>query len=194
MKNKLVLVRHGQSEWNAKNLFTGSYDSYLTDKGKEEAKQTGLSLSHIQFKTVFSSTLVRAYDTARIIMENNDYDSPPIDEFDELKERDYGDLTGLNKSDLVQIHGAELVKIWRRDYIIKPPGGESLEDTFNRIVPFYRKQIVPKLDEGNVLVSAHGNSIRALMKYIEDIPISRISKVEVATGQPIIYESDKIRK
>ena len=192
MHNKLVLVRHGQSESNAKNLFSGWHDSPLTTLGEDEAIQTGIELANIEFSYVFSSTLVRAYDTAQIILQQNNFQSPEITQHDELKQRDYGDLTGMNKHDIAQLYGEEIVKIWRKDFTTIPLNGESLEQTYNRIVPFYKEEILPKIKEGNVLVSAHGGSLRVLIKHIEKIAVCHVNKIEIKTGEPVIYEQDEL--
>ena len=189
--NYLVLVRHGQSEWNAKNLFTGWKDPDLTHKGIEEAVNAGKKINEygLSFSCMFTSALVRAQNTAKIILKEIEQEDIPTYQDKNLNERAYGSLTGMDKDEARQKFGSEQVQIWRRSFDTCPPDGESLKDTYNRVVPYFQKNILPRLAEGkNVLVSAHGNSLRALVKLIENISENDIVKLEIATGQPIIYK------
>lgn len=190
MDNVLVLVRHGQSEWNKKNLFTGWRDPDLTEKGVAEAKRAGelLKRQGFHFDIAFTSALFRAQRTLDLILTELDQTDLEIIRDQALNERDYGDLSGLNKDDARRKWGEEQVLIWRRSYDIAPPGGESLKDTAQRVLPFYKQNIWPKVQAGqNVIVAAHGNSIRALIMYLEELSALQILEREVATGQPIIY-------
>ena len=189
--NYLVLVRHGQSEWNAKNLFTGWKDPDLTHKGIEEAVNAGKKINEygLSFSCMFTSALVRAQNTAKIILKEIEQEDIPTYQDKNLNERAYGSLTGMDKDEARQKFGSEQVQIWRRSFDTCPPDGESLKDTYNRVVPYFKKNILPHLTDGkNVLVSAHGNSLRALVKLIENISENDIVKLEIATGQPIIYK------
>jgi 2,3-bisphosphoglycerate-dependent phosphoglycerate mutase len=190
MDNVLVLVRHGQSEWNKKNLFTGWRDPDLTEKGVAEAKRAGelLKQQGFHFDIAFTSALFRAQRTLDLILTELDQTDLEIIRDQALNERDYGDLSGLNKDDARRKWGEEQVLIWRRSYDIAPPGGESLKDTAQRVLPFYKQNIWPKVQAGqNVIVAAHGNSIRALIMYLEELSALQILEREVTTGQPIIY-------
>jgi 2,3-bisphosphoglycerate-dependent phosphoglycerate mutase len=190
MDNVLVLVRHGQSEWNKKNLFTGWRDPDLTEKGVAEAKRAGelLKQQGFHFDIAFTSALFRAQRTLDLILTELDQTDLEIIRDQALNERDYGDLSGVNKDDARRKWGEEQVLIWRRSYDIAPPGGESLKDTAQRVLPFYKQNIWPKVQAGqNVIVAAHGNSIRALIMYLEELSALQILEREVVTGQPIIY-------
>ena len=189
--NYLVLVRHGQSEWNAKNLFTGWKDPDLTHKGIEEAVNAGKKINGygLSFSCMFTSALIRAQNTGKIILKEIEQEDIPTYQDKNLNERAYGSLTGMDKDEARQKFGSEQVQIWRRSFDTCPPDGESLKDTYNRVVPYFQKNILPHLADGkNVLVSAHGNSLRALVKLIENISENDIVKLEIATGQPIIYK------
>ena len=186
----LVLCRHGQSEWNLKNLFTGWKDPGLTEQGVEEAKTAGRKLKALglQFDIAFTSALSRAQETLRLALD--EIGQPGLETIRDwhLNERDYGDLTGLNKDDARKKWGEEQVHIWRRSYDIAPPGGESLKDTVARTLPYYVQEILPAvLREKRVLVSAHGNSLRALVMVLEKLTPEGILKRELATGVPIVY-------
>ena len=185
----LILIRHGQSEWNALNQFTGWKDPDLTAKGIEEAHNAGRIINNlkISFDLVFTSALIRAQNTAEIILKEI---SQPLSTIKNqaLNERNYGDLAGLNKDDARKRWGDEQVHIWRRSYDIPPPGGESLKDTGERVLPFFMKEILPHVCEGkNVLVAAHGNSLRSLIKFLDNISDEDIVKLEIPTGAPIHY-------
>ena len=188
--NFLVLVRHGQSKWNEKNLFTGWKDPGLTEKGTAEAITAGKYLKNLglKFDVMHTSGLVRAQLTGKIILDELELGHLETVKNEALNERDYGELTGLNKDEARQSFGVEQVRIWRRSYDIPPPGGESLKDTYNRVIPYFETQIKPSIEDKNVLISAHGNSLRALVKYLEDISEEDIVKLEIGTGEPIVYK------
>ena len=188
--NYLVLVRHGQSEWNEKNLFTGWKDPGLTQKGVEEAKKAGHHLKSLglSFDVLYTSALVRAQLTGKIMLDELGQSDLETIEDKALNERDYGELTGLNKDEARENFGIEQVQVWRRSYDIAPPGGESLKDTYNRVIPYFENKIQPLMKDKNVLISAHGNSIRALVKYLDDISETDIIKLEIVTGEPIVYK------
>ena len=191
MSGTLVLVRHGQSEWNLKNLFTGWENPGLTDKGVEEAHAAGRNLKALglEFDMAFTSVLDRAQRTLTIMLEELGQTDLPTTRDQALNERDYGDLTGLNKDDARKKWGEEQVHIWRRSYDIPPPGGESLRDTLARSLPYYMKAIQPHvLDGKTIIVAAHGNSLRALVMALEGLSPEEILKREIATGVPIIYK------
>ena len=185
----LILIRHGQSEWNALNQFTGWKDPDLTAKGIEEARNAGMIINNlnINFDLVFTSALKRAQNTAEIILKEINQPLSTIKN-QALNERNYGDLAGLNKDDARKRWGDEQVHIWRRSYDIPPPGGESLKDTGERVLPFFMKEIHPYVCKGkNVLVAAHGNSLRSLIKFLDNISDEDIVKLEIPTGAPIHY-------
>jgi 2,3-bisphosphoglycerate-dependent phosphoglycerate mutase len=189
----LVLVRHGQSEWNLKNLFTGWRDVDLTDKGVTEAREAGrkLKAQGLKFDVAYTSALKRAQRTLDLMLEEMGQTTIPIIKDQALNERDYGDLSGLNKDDARKKWGEEQVHIWRRSYDIAPPGGESLKDTLARTLPYYVTEILPRVLRGkHVLVAAHGNSLRALVMVLEKLSPEQILKREIGTGVPIIYWLD----
>ncbi|MFT3704615.1 MAG: 2,3-bisphosphoglycerate-dependent phosphoglycerate mutase [Agriterribacter sp.] len=184
----LVIVRHGQSQWNLENRFTGDVDVPLTDAGRAEAKAAGKKLSNIVFDECFTSTLERAQETLQIILEETHQTQLKTTKNAALNERSYGDLQGLNKTEMGTKYGAEQVAIWRRSYDVQPPGGESLKDTAARVIPYYQQHIEPLLTaEKNVLIVAHGNSLRALMMYLENINPEHIAEINIPTGAPRIY-------
>jgi 2,3-bisphosphoglycerate-dependent phosphoglycerate mutase len=187
----LTLVRHGQSDWNNKNLFTGWENPGLTKKGVEEAHKTGnlLKEENKNYSYLFTSILDRAINTADIILEELGIDQINIIRDQALNERDYGELTGLNKDAARKKWGEDQVHIWRRSFDIPPPGGESLKDTAERVIPYFRDKILPLLiEDNNILISAHGNSLRALVMHIEGLSSEEILTREIATGQPISYD------
>ena len=187
----LTLVRHGQSDWNNKNLFTGWKNPGLTKKGVEEAHKTGnlLKEENKNYSYLFTSILDRAINTADIILEELGIDQINIIRDQALNERDYGELTGLNKDAARKKWGEDQVHIWRRSFDIPPPGGESVKDTAERVIPYFRDKILPLLiEDNNILISAHGNSLRALVMHIEGLSSEEILTREIATGQPISYE------
>jgi 2,3-bisphosphoglycerate-dependent phosphoglycerate mutase len=186
----LVLVRHGQSEWNLKNLFTGWKDPDLSEKGVAEAKEAGrkLKAEGLSFDVTYTSVLTRAQHTLDLMLAEIGQTGLPITRDLALNERDYGDLSGLNKDDARKKWGEDQVLIWRRSYDVPPPGGESLKDTLARTLPYYVKEILPGVLRGErTLVAAHGNSLRALIMVLEKLSPENILKRELATGVPIIY-------
>jgi 2,3-bisphosphoglycerate-dependent phosphoglycerate mutase len=186
----LVLVRHGESEWNKKNLFTGWRDVGLTEGGIKEAREAGRKLraQGLQFDIGFTSALIRAQHSLDLMLEELGQTKIPVVKNLALNERDYGDLSGLNKDDARKKWGAEQVHIWRRSYTTAPPGGESLRDTAARVLPYYIQEILPCVLRGErVLVSAHGNSLRALVMVLDRLNGDQIVKREIATGVPMIY-------
>ena len=190
MNNVLVLVRHGESEWNKLNLFTGWKDPDLTEKGIAEARKGGrlLKAEGFRFDIAFTSALIRAQHTLKLILEEIGQAGLETIRDQKLNERDYGDLSGLNKDDARKRWGEEQVHIWRRSYDIPPPGGESLKDTAVRVLPYYEARIWPEVKAGrNVVVAAHGNSLRALIMKLEGLSGEEIIKRELATGVPIVY-------
>ena len=188
---QLTLVRHGQSTYNLENRFTGSLDVPLTPLGEDEARLAGQKLKDFRFDVAYTSTLVRAWETLRIILEEIEQTSLPIIKNSALNERMYGSLQGLNKAETALKYGEAQIEIWRRSYEVRPPDGESLEDTYHRTVPYYQWEIEPKLKTGkNVLIVAHGNSLRALKMYLENISPEEIVKVNIPTGTPRNYLFD----
>ena len=191
MSASLVLVRHGQSEWNEKNLFTGWKDPGLTAKGVEEAKSAGIQLrtEGFQFDVMFTSDLLRAQKTGEIILKELGVTNLSVVKNQALNERDYGDLSGLNKDEAREKWGDEQVHIWRRSFDTPPPGGESLKGTAERVLPYFKKEILPQLLEGkNILITAHGNSLRSLVMELDQLTKEQVVKLEIATGDPIYYE------
>ncbi|WP_025209868.1 2,3-bisphosphoglycerate-dependent phosphoglycerate mutase [Hippea sp. KM1] len=208
----LVLLRHGKSMWNKLNLFTGWVDVPLAEEGIDEALRAGEILKDYCFDEVYTSVLIRSIQTAMIALSKNGCGKTPIIqhnegrmkdwanmpenipvlpvyEIEELNERYYGNLQGLNKQEMAEKFGAEMVHKWRRSYDINPPGGESLKDNYERTIPFFKATIIPRLEEGkNILISAHGNSLRAIVKFIENISDNDIPKFEIPTGKPLIYD------
>jgi 2,3-bisphosphoglycerate-dependent phosphoglycerate mutase len=190
MDRILVLVRHGQSEWNLKNLFTGWRDVGLTEQGVAEARAAGarVKAKGLTFGIAFTSALSRAQRTCDLILEESGQTGIPIVRDQALNERDYGDLSGLNKDDARAKWGEEQVHIWRRSYDIQPPGGESLRDTGARVWPYYINRVQPHVMRGEgVLVAAHGNSLRALIMALDGLSGDEVVKLELATGLPILY-------
>ncbi|HIE60096.1 MAG TPA: 2,3-diphosphoglycerate-dependent phosphoglycerate mutase [Persephonella sp.] len=188
---KLVLVRHGQSVWNLQNRFTGWVDVPLTEKGKEEAYKAGELLKDIKFDVAYTSALTRAQETLKIILETVGLLIPVIKD-QALNERHYGALQGLNKDRARQKWGADIVHLWRRSYDIAPPEGESLKDTAARTIPFLERAIMGDIVDGrNVIVVAHGNSLRSIVMYLEKLSPEEIVKVEIPTGTPIVYDLDE---
>ena len=184
----LVIVRHGQSQWNLENKFTGDVDVELSELGKDEAHVAGKKLNGFIFNYSFTSLLKRAQETLQIILQEINQPSLLIKKDKALNERNYGDLQGLDKTETEKKFGLEQVDIWRRSYLIKPPGGESLEDTALRVIPYYKKEIEPLLIlNENILIVAHGNSLRALMMHLENLDEKAIASVNIPTGVPRLY-------
>ncbi len=192
----LILVRHGQSTWNLENRFTGEVDVDLTPLGEQEAAKAGELLKPFRLDQGYTSVLVRAIRTMDIILEAIGHPLP-IERSAALNERNYGDLQGLNKAETEKKYGKAQVHEWRRSFNTRPPGGESLADTVARVLPYYRSRIeIDIRDEKNVLVVAHGNSLRALMMYLEEISEQAIAELNLATGIPRVYEFEaaKLKK
>jgi len=187
----LVLVRHGESQWNLENRFTGWVDVPLTDKGREEARRAGEKIKGIKFDKAYTSVLERANETLTIILKIIDQEKIPIEKDQALNERHYGDLQGLNKAETAKKYGDKQVHIWRRSYDIAPPNGESLKDTAARTLPYFEKKIVPDLKAGkNILIAAHGNSLRSIVMDLDKLTREQVLKLNLGTGIPIIYEFD----
>lgn len=217
--SRLILLRHGQSEWNKRNFFTGWVDVPLSPEGITEALDAGVLLSHIPIDVIVTTTLVRAQMTAFLVMSKHHSKKTPVvlhtgegklDEWgqiygekakkemipvlrtSELNERAYGELQGLNKAETAEKFGADQVKIWRRSYDTSPPNGESLAMTAARSIPYFKKVIVPLLEQGkNVFVAAHGNSLRSIIMHIEGLTKDEVVHLELATGAPVVYELSK---
>lgn len=188
---QLIIVRHGQSQWNLENRFTGWIDIDLSPKGVEEARSAGEKLKGYTFDKAYTSALIRAQRTLDIILDIINQRDIPVEKDKALNERMYGDLQGLNKDETREKFGHEQVHIWRRSYDIAPPNGESLKDTAARVMPYYEEKIIPDLLSGkNILISAHGNSLRALVKSLENLSDEEIVKTEIPTGVPKVYELD----
>ncbi len=213
--SQLILIRHGQSVWNLKNVFTGWVDVPLSSKGITEAIHAGEQLANIQFDTVFTSVQVRAIETAMLALAQNKSDKTPVVVHSEgkmkdwtsiysdgmnqniipvyqdwhLNERYYGELQGKNKAETAEEYGNEQVHQWRRSYDVPPPNGECLKDTAERTIPFFKENIIPQLEQGkNVLVSAHGNSLRSIVMHIENLTKEGVLELEIPTGKPLFYE------
>ena len=187
----LIMVRHGQSQWNLENRFTGWKDVDITEQGKKEAQLAGKLLKEEVFEKAFTSTLKRAQHTLSIILEESTRRDLPVIISSALNERSYGQLEGLNKSETALKYGEQQVHIWRRSYDVAPPGGESLKDTADRVIVYFKEQIAPLLQKGkNILVVAHGNSLRALKMHLEQLSPEQISEIEIPTGIPLKYELD----
>ena len=187
---KLILIRHGQSVWNAENRFTGWTDVDLSDKGVKEAEAAGYELRDQVIDVVHTSDLIRAKRTAEIVIRANGSSKEAVTKSDwRLNERNYGSLQGLNKAETAEKHGAEQVRIWRRSFDVAPPDGESLEMTAERTIPYFEGEILPDLQSGmSVLVSAHGNSLRSIVMHIEGISPQEIVSFEIETGVPRYYD------
>ena len=188
---RLVLLRHGESQWNLENRFTGWVDVPLSPKGNEEAKSAGEKLREVKFHRAFTSVLMRANETLRIVLEAIGQTQIPIEKDKALNERMYGELQGLNKAETAQKYGDAQVKIWRRSYDVRPPGGESLKDTAERTLPYYEKMIKPHLLKGEtIIIAAHGNSLRALVMELDQLSKEAVLELNIPTGVPLLYEFD----
>lgn len=212
---KLVLIRHGESVWNKKNVFTGWVDVPLSPNGIAEAIKAGEQLSQLEFGCVFTSVQVRAIETAMLVLAQSKSNKTPVVIHSEgkmkdwtkiysetmsnsiipvyqdwhLNERYYGELQGKNKAETAKEYGDEQVHLWRRSYDVPPPAGECLKDTAERTIPFFKEKIIPQLGNGShVLIAAHGNSLRSIVMYIEDLSKEQVLSLEIATGKPLIYE------
>jgi 2,3-bisphosphoglycerate-dependent phosphoglycerate mutase len=188
---RLVLLRHGESQWNLENRFTGWVDVPLSPKGIEEAKSAGDKLRKVTFDRAFTSVLMRANETLRIVLETIGQTTIPIEKDKALNERMYGELQGLNKAETAKKYGDAQVKIWRRSYDVRPPGGESLKDTAERALPYYEKMIKPHLLKGEtIIIAAHGNSLRALVMELDQLSKEAVLELNIPTGVPLLYEFD----
>jgi 2,3-bisphosphoglycerate-dependent phosphoglycerate mutase len=187
----LILLRHGQSQWNLENRFTGWVDVPLSERGVDEARAAGAKLRGRRIDRLYTSVLVRAIETARLALDVAGISGVPTVRDAALNERMYGDLQGKNKDEARATFGEEQVKIWRRSYDVRPPGGESLADTAARVIPYWTSRILPDVKQGlNVLIAAHGNSLRALVMHLEGLTKEQVLALEIPTGEPILYEMD----
>jgi 2,3-bisphosphoglycerate-dependent phosphoglycerate mutase len=185
----LVLIRHGESQWNLENRFTGWVDVPLTEKGRQEARRAGEKIRDLSFDKAYTSVLKRAIDTLAIVLQTIGQAGIPVSYDQALNERHYGDLQGLNKAQTAEKYGKEQVHLWRRSYDVAPPGGESLKDTAARTLPYFETHIVPDLRAGkNILVSAHGNSLRSIVMHLDKLTREQVLELNLATGVPIVYE------
>ncbi len=192
---RLVLLRHGESQWNLENRFTGWVDVPLSPRGVEEAKNAGGKLKGFAFDRAFTSVLSRANETLRLVLETIAQTAIPIEKDKALNERMYGELQGLDKAETAKKYGDAQVKIWRRSYDVRPPGGESLKDTADRVLPYYETKIKPCLLKGEtILISAHGNSLRALVMELEQLSKEQVLELNIPTGAPLLYELDNSGK
>ena len=188
---KLILVRHGESQWNLENRFTGWVDVPLSPKGEEEAKIAGEHLKDFQIDKLYTSVLQRAINTAKIALETAGKGELPTERDQALNERHYGDLQGLNKAETAVQYGDEQVKIWRRSYDVPPPNGESLKDTAARTLPYFQSKILPDIKAGkNVLVVAHGNSLRSIVMELDNLTKEQVLELNIPTAVPLVYDFD----
>jgi 2,3-bisphosphoglycerate-dependent phosphoglycerate mutase len=187
----LVLVRHGESQWNRENRFTGWVDVPLTDTGRQEAARAAELLRDVRFDRAYTSVLQRAIETLEIILRGIGQTDIPVERAEALNERHYGDLQGLNKAETAKQYGAEQVHIWRRSYDVAPPGGESLKDTAARTLPYFEQVIAPQVRAGkNVLVAAHGNSLRSIVMQLDGLTKQQVLELNIPTGVPIVYDME----
>lgn len=188
----LILLRHGESEWNLQNRFTGWIDVDLSEKGKKEAEEAGRKLKDIPLHKAYTSVLKRAIHTLDIALKAAGKNSVPTRRHQALNERHYGELQGLNKAETAEKFGEEQVHIWRRSYDVAPPGGESLKDTAARTLPYFTKYILADLKEGkNIIIAAHGNSLRSIVMNLDKLTKEQVLELNIPTGVPIVYELDK---
>lgn len=188
---RLVLLRHGESQWNLENRFTGWVDVPLSPRGIQEARNAGEKLRPYSFDRAFTSVLQRANETLRLTLDVVGQTQIPIEKDKALNERMYGELQGLNKAETAKKYGEDQVKIWRRSYDVRPPGGESLKDTAERVLPYYERAIKPHLLKGEtILIAAHGNSLRALVMELENLSQEQVLELNIPTGAPLLYELD----
>jgi 2,3-bisphosphoglycerate-dependent phosphoglycerate mutase len=192
---RLIQLRHGESQWNLENRFTGWVDVPLTPRGVQEARNAGEKLRGFNFDRAFTSVLERANETLRLALDAIGQSNIPIEKDKALNERMYGELQGLNKTETAQKYGEAQVKIWRRSYDVRPPGGESLKDTAERVLPYYEHTIKPHLLDGEtILIAAHGNSLRALIMELEQLSREQVLELNIPTGAPLLYELDQTGK
>jgi 2,3-bisphosphoglycerate-dependent phosphoglycerate mutase len=188
----LVLLRHGESQWNLENRFTGWVDVPLSERGIKEAKAAGEKLRSFTFDRAFTSVLKRANDTLTIVLDIIGQRNIPIERDQALNERHYGDLQGLNKAETAQKYGDAQVKLWRRSFDVQPPNGESLKDTADRVMPYWNAHILPHVEKGErIIISAHGNSLRALVMHLDSLTREEVLELNIPTGVPLVYEFDK---
>ena len=188
---QVVLIRHGESQWNLENRFTGWVDVPLSPKGEQEAREAGEKLRAFRFDQAFTSVLTRAIKTLEIVLDVIGQPGLPVERDQALNERMYGELQGLNKAETAKQYGEAQVKLWRRSYDVRPPGGESLQDTADRVLPYYREHIWPRLAKGEtLLVVAHGNSLRALVMHLDQLSREEVLELNIPTGAPLLYELD----
>ena len=187
----VVLIRHGESQWNLENRFTGWVDVPLSLKGEQEAREAGEKVRAFRFDHAFTSVLTRAIRTLEIVLDVIGQPGLPVEQDQALNERMYGELQGLNKTETVEKYGEAQVKLWRRSYDVRPPGGESLQDTAERVLPYYRERVWPRLAKGEtLLVVAHGNSLRALVMHLDGLSREEVLELNIPTGAPLLYELD----
>ena len=188
----VVLIRHGESQWNLENRFTGWVDVPLSPKGEQEAREAGEKVRAFRFDHAFTSVLTRAIRTLEIVLDVIGQPGLPVEQNQALNERMYGELQGLNKTETVEKYGEAQVKLWRRSYDVRPPGGESLQDTADRVLPYYRERVWPRLAKGEtLLVVAHGNSLRALVMHLDRLSREEVLELNIPTGAPLLYELDE---
>ena len=188
---QVVLIRHGESQWNLENRFTGWVDVPLSPRGEQEAREAGEKLRAFRFDQAFTSVLTRAIKTLEIVLDVIGQSGLPVERNQALNERMYGELQGLNKAETAKQYGETQVKLWRRSYDVRPPGGESLQDTADRVLPYYREHIWPRLAKGEtLLVVAHGNSLRALVMHLDQLSREEVLELNIPTGAPLLYELD----
>ena len=187
----VVLIRHGESQWNLENRFTGWVDVPLSLKGEQEAREAGEKLRAFRFDQAFTSVLTRAIRTLEIVLDVIGQPGLPVEQNQALNERMYGELQGLNKTETAEKYGEAQVKLWRRSYDVRPPGGESLQDTADRVLLYYRERVWPRLAKGEtLLVVAHGNSLRALVMHLDRLSREEVLELNIPTGAPLLYELD----
>ena len=192
---QLILLRHGESQWNLENRFTGWVDVPLSPKGEQEARRAGELLKDYPIDVLYTSVLQRAMNTAKIALEVRGKGDVPTFRDQALNERMYGDLQGLNKAETAKQYGEEQVHIWRRSYDVPPPNGESLKDTAARTIPYFEKEIMPQVEAGkNVLVAAHGNSLRSIVMFLDNMTKEQVLELNIPTGVPLVYEFDDAGK
>src|SRR6059036_359515 len=192
---QMVLLRHGESQWNLENRFTGWVDVPLSRKGEQEARVAGQKLIGFRFDRAYTSVIKRAIDTLSIVLTVIGQTDIPIEKDQALNERLYGDLQGMNKAETISKYGERQVQLWRRSYDVRPPGGESLKDTAERVLPYYERTIKPYLLKGEtILIAAHGNSLRALIMELEQLSREQVLELNIPTGAPLLYELDKTGK